>query len=299
MAAKQSYKIPYGLEQSYSDMTIAMQSKDGSIGKVLPLIVVGTYVLSFLGCLFCVFKTPVGSVGTLPQIIAFILLWSALTVILTKYDGTRRMNVQRIMTLLTYLPHKSRYVYTRNNHDAGPFWNILGIDDVKPDGLILFADGTYGYIYRVVGSASILLFETDRDAIIDRVDKFFRKWDSSSEVMFITTKEAQKVYHQLYNLKQRYINLKNDDPDLRRVGEEQFRILRDHIGSEFKSIHQYMVLKSDSKETLRIANGSIESEVGSSSLMIKQCIPLDQEEIYQVLRSIYRKGDFINGNQTC
>lgn len=291
-AAKSSYKIPYGLEQSYSDMMISLRSKDGSVGKVLPMVVVLTYILSFLVCMFLVTKTFIGTMGNPIQIILFILLWAALTVVLAKYDGTRRMNIQRVMTLLNYIPRRSRHVYTRMKNDAGPFWNLLGIDTIDPNGLIQFLDKTYGYMYRVVGSASILLFDGDRDAIVTRVDNFYRKWDCDTEVIYLTSKEAQKVYRQLANLQKRYENLKNDDPDLRNLGEEQFKILKDYVGKEFKSIHQYMILKSNNKEALRVANSILQTEVETSSLMIKQCIPLDLEDEYSVLQSIFQKGDF-------
>lgn len=291
-AAKSSYKIPYGLEQSYSDMMISLRSKDGSVGKVLPMVVVLTYILSFLVCMFLVTKTFIGTMGNPIQIILFILLWGALTVVLAKYDGTRRMNIQRVMTLLNYIPRRSRHVYTRMKNDAGPFWNLLGIDTIDSNGLIQFLDKTYGYMYRVVGSASILLFDGDRDAIVTRVDNFYRKWDGDTEIIYITSKEAQKVYRQLANLQKRYENLKNDDPDLRNLGEEQFKILKDYVGKEFKSIHQYMILKSNNKEALRIANSILQTEVETSSLMIKQCIPLDLEDEYSVLQSIFQKGDF-------
>lgn len=292
MAAKQSYKIPYGLEQSYSDMVISLQSKDGSVGKVLPLLVVGTYTFSFLGCMFCVTKTFIGSMGNPLQIVLFIVLWTLLTVVLAQYDGTRRMNAQRVVTLLNYLPKGARYVFTRMHNDAGPFWRVLGIESITNDGFITFTDGTVGFMYRVVGSASILLFESDRDAIVQRVDNFYRKWDQTTEIIYVTTKEAQKVYRQMANLKRRYANLKNDDPDLRDLGEEQFRILRDYVGSEFKSIHQYMILKSENKEALRVANNILESEVESSALMIKQCTPLEYEDEIPVFQTIYQRGDF-------
>lgn len=295
-AAKSSYKIPYGLEQSYSDMMISLLSKDGSVGKVVPMVVVLTYILSFLVCMFMVTKTFIGSMGNPIQIGLFVILWAALTVVLAKYDGTRRMNVQRVMTLLNYLPKRSRHVYTRMKNDAGPFWNILGIDSIESDGFITFLDKTYGYMYRVVGSASILLFDGDRDAIVSRVDNFYRKWDGDTEIIYITSKEAQKVYRQLANLYRRYENLRNDDPDLRNLGEEQARILKEYVGKEFKSIHQYMILKSNNKEALRVANSILQTEVETSSLMIKQCVPLDLEDEYLVFQSIFQKGDFGHGS---
>lgn len=289
--AKTSYKIPYTLNQSYMDTTIAIQSKDGSVGKVVPMVAVMTYVCSALACLLIVSKTYIGSVGSTPQVVLFCILWAALTVVISKTDGTRRMNIQRVGTLLNYLPPKARRVYTRNARNAIPFWNVVGIERVEDDGLVVYADKTFGYFYRVVGSASILLFETDQNNILTRVDNFFKKWQTDSEIIFITAKEGQKVYRQLANLQKRYENLQNDDPDLRDLAEEQFRILRDYVGHEFKSIHQYLVIKSDNKEALRVANSILQVEVENSALFIKQCVPLERDDTLEVLRSIYQKGE--------
>ena len=288
--AKKSYRVPYSLNQSYADMTIALNSKDGSVGKILPMMVVGTYVISILACLVVVMRTYIGSRGSTFEVILFIALWSALTVVLAKYDGTRRMNMQRVVTLINYLPSRARHVYTRTTRSAVPFYNIVGIDKIEQDGLVLYTDKTFGYFYRVVGSASILLFDADQEAILTRVDNFFKKWQTDSEIIFITAKEGQKIYRQLAHLQKRYENLQNDDPDLRDLAEEQFRILRDYVGKEFKSIHQYMVIKSASKEALRVANSILQSEVENSSLFIKQCVPLEKDDTIEVLRAIYQKG---------
>lgn len=290
--AKDSYHVPYGLAQSYGDMTISLNSKDGSVGKVLPMMVVLSYVISFLACLFCITKTFIGSMSSPPQKIIFVILWIALTIVLTSYDGTRRMNMQRIMTLLEYLPKSARYLYTRRQRDATPFYNVVGIKDIEDDGLVVYEDGQYGYWYRVVGSASILLFESDRDAIITRVDNFYRKWEIDSEISFVTAKEAQKVYRQVANLTRRYENLKNDDKDLRALAEEQFTVLKEHVGQEFKSIHQYMLIRAKNLEALRVGTAIVQSEVENSALMIKQCVPLEKEDVELLLASIYQKGDF-------
>lgn len=288
--SKQSYRIPYGLAESYADMTISLNTQDGSICRVLPFIVIATWIVSFLGYMVCLFKTPIGSASNGFQKFLFTILYVSLAVLLSKYDGTRRMNMQRILTLLNYLPKSARHVYTRERYDATPFYNIVGIKSIEDDGLVVFEDGTYGYWYRVVGSASLLLFDADRDAIITRVDNFYRKWECDSELVFMTSKEAQKVYRQLAHLGRRYQNLHNDDPDLRHVAEEQFKIL-DYVGSEFKSIHQYMLVKSKNKEAIRVATSIIQSEVENSSLMIKQCIPLDGKDVSALNASIYRKGE--------
>lgn len=292
MAVKEAYHIPYSLAQSYSDSQIPLRSSDGSVGKVLPLGVVLSYVGSVLGCMFFVTKTFVGSMGSMPQIVIFVILWAALTVVLTMFDGTHRMNVQRIVTLLDYLPKRSRYVYTRKTSNAIPFSSIYGIDKIDEDGTIHFTDKTLGCMFRVVGSASVLLFEADRDAILNRVDAFYRKWTENAEIIYVTTKESQKVYRQLANMQKRYNNLRNDDLELQELCEEQFKILKEYVGSTFKSTHQYLIVKADNLETMRVALNILQNEVEESALMIKQCIPLEEGDVNELFASIYQGGSF-------
>lgn len=288
--AKPSYRIPYALAQSYKDMLITLQSRDGSVSKVVPLSAVMAYIVSVLLCLLIVSRTFIGTMGSPFQVVLFVLLWAALTVVLCRYDDTRRMNLQRILTLLNYLPKKARRVYTRNSSSAIPFWNIVGIESVEEDGLVVYADKTFGYFYRAVGSASVLLFDADRDAILTRVNNYFRKWQVGAEIIFLTAKEGQKIYRQLASLKRRYDALQSDDPDLRELAEEQFRILR-YVGAEFKSIHQYMIIKAENKELLRESDNILRAEIESSSLFIKQCVPLDRDAVLDVLREVYQKGE--------
>lgn len=291
MAVKPSYRIPYGLNQSYADMSISLNTKDGTIGKVLPLKVVFTYVISFLVCFYLILNTFIGTMSSIPQKVIFVVLWVALTITLAKYDTTQRMNMQLVPVALNYLPKSARHVYTRSNKPATAFFNILGIEEIADDGLITFIDGTYGYWYRIVGSASVLLFDDDKEAIINRVESFYRKWHTDAQISFVTMKEAQKVYNQVASLKRRYDNLRTTNADLRAVAEEQFDILKNYVGHEFKSIHQYMLIKADNKEAMTVAVNILQTEVENSSLMIKQCIPLEYDDVVDMYKSIYRKGD--------
>ena len=284
--AKQVYKIPVDLNQQFADMEIAVQSGDGVGVKPLPVRVILTYIASIIICLYLCMQTflSVSPVYWIP----FALVWLCLTLVLAKYDKTKRMQIQMIPSILSYLPKTARKVIVRKNHTANNFIGICNIKSInKENGLVEFMDGTYGLFYRVVGSASILLFDEDRDAIITRVDSFYRKLGTECEVLFITTKEAQKVYRQIANLKRRYDNLDCNDEDLKMLAEEQFSVLKHDIGGSFRSIHQYMLLKADNKEMLVKNRNVIQSEVENSSLMFKQCVSLDINDIYKLLRTIY------------
>jgi len=286
--AKLSYKIPAGLNQSYGDMEIAIQSKDGLGAKPLPISVIMTYAVSVILCFFVCTKTVI-KYGTFGQIAVFVVMWIGMTFLLAKYDKTKRMQAQLLPTLFNYVTRANRVVSTRKSNSAGGFYSIAGIKRINENtGLVSYADGTYGYWYNVVGSASVLLFDDDRAAILDRVDSFYRKISTDVEICFITAKESQKVYRQIASLKRRYDALDDKDPDLLALADEQCLLLRDFVGGSFKSIHQYLVIKADNKEALSQGKNIVQSEIENSSLMIKQCTPLYIDDINRVLRTIYR-----------
>lgn len=284
--AKNMYKIPYGLNMGYGDMEISFRSKDGLGTKPIPIKVICAYMVSILACFFIVSRTVVAS-GTLLQKAVFVLLWAALTIVLLKCDSTKRMQIELIPTLLNYVRKSNRLVLTRRSENAVPFYNIAGIKDIKKNGLVEYIDGTVGYWYRVVGSASILLFDADRKAILDRVDSFYQRADMDAEIIFMTTKSSQQVYRQIASLKRRFEALDTDDEELRAVANEQFFTLRDYVGSGFKCIHQYMILKGDNLEALQRAKNILRAEAEGSSLMIKRCSPMYYDDIVAALKLVY------------
>lgn len=282
---KPSYKIPTTLDKSYMDMELAIQSKDGIGAKPLPIRNILSYVASVILLFYAVAKTFIGK-GNPLQIGLFIIMWAAITVLLVKTDKTKRMNAMLLPVVATYYPNKE--LVTRTSQPANAFRRMTNIEDIDDNGLVTFVDGTVGYWYRVVGTASVLLFDEDKELIINRVESFYRKIGIDCEIIFITTKEAQKVYNQVANLKRRYDALDVQDDDLRNIANEQLHTLTDYVGTSFKSIHQYLVIKGDNLEALIANKNVVQSEVENSSLMIKQCVELYRDDIDSVLASIYK-----------
>lgn len=285
--AKSAYKIPDSLDKNFGDMEIAIQSTSGVGVKPLPVKIVLAYIVSTLVCLYIVTGTFV-SAGGFATGVLFVIFWAALTFVLLKQDKSGEPQASLILTMINYLPKSARNVICRKNHRANEFYSIAGIESISPkNGFIKFADGSCGYVYLVVGTGSVLLFDDDRDAILDRVDSYFRKVKPDTQHIFITTKEAQKVHRQLDALATRYNECKDIDPDLRRLMQNEYSVLKDFVGDSFKSIHQYLILKADNAEALTIAKNILQSECENSSLMFKRCVALYDEDIYSLLRTIY------------
>lgn len=69
-------------------------------------------------------------------------------------------------------------------------------------------------------------------------------------------------------------------------------MLREVVGKKYQSIHQYMILKADSMEALLAAKITIQSELDSSGLFIKRCIPLYDDEILDALATVYSTSKY-------
>ena len=284
--AKSSYRITTPLNRGYLDHEISFPV----FGWQIPATPLKQLVFLFGGMLVVIWAAMNTFIKDAhPGLIALFVIWGFCAVFyLGSLTKTRELRFRTVPAFLAYAPKRARHVVTRRNADPSEFYSIVGIDNVTEDGEIHFADGGVGHIYLVVGSASYLLFDEDRDAIVDRVDSFWRKVDTNCEWSFITTKELQRIYHQLANLERRNHALQIRDPDLLELQDEQHDILTEFVGGQFSSIHQYALLKGKSAEGLRKAQLKLQAEVAQSSLMVKGATALDREEGFPLLRILYQ-----------
>lgn len=283
--AKTTYKIPTSLDRSFLDHEVPL-SGGGWQAPPLPMKVLLFWGVSILGVFWLTTTTFVKEADWY-LILFLVIWWLAATAFFGQYSKTKEMKFSSVPALLNYLPKQSRRVLTRRSSNPSGFYSILNIENIDETGFIKFLDGTYGQAYLVVGSSSVLVFEEDKRAILDRVDAYWRKIDTTSEHIFVTTKESQRVYRQMAALEQKNKNLQVRDPELFDLMDERFTILRDYVGGQYTSIHQYLVLKGDNLEALRRAHSVLQAEADESSLMIRQCTMLDREALYDMLRGIY------------
>lgn len=272
---KQSYKIPASLNTSYMDMTITISNKDGLGLRPLPMKQLSFFLLVLFSAFFFVSKTFVGQVSTVSTI-AFVVAYCGFGLYLGLRDSSQVLRFEMIPALLSYLQPDHRKVF----QVPVSFYDIA---DISQNGLVTFSDGTYGYVFSVVGSASVLLFDSDRTSIVDRVDLFWRKQIPGVEYLFITVKKSQDVTFQRKHIRTYDLS----DRDLRELARKQDVLLKDYVGKEFKSIHQYMILKAPNKEVLKQSYNILLSEVENSTYMIKRCVLLSNESIVDIVNTIF------------
>lgn len=287
---KQSYKIATSLDRSYLDVEVALQNKGGVGLRPLPFYTIIVWIVAIFGG-FMVIMSESLPIHTLPFILklAFFAALCGFTYFVTSRDQGNQMRFMAIRNMCTYMFVKgARLLKTRNTDPATAFYRLVKVKDMNPKtGLVTFSDGTVAYFYRVVGNASSLLFDSDKAAIIDRVDNFYRKMPDFIRIEIVTVKEAQKVATQKLYLKKLYQNLRVRDKDLLKIMEESFDNLDRYVGGEFKSIHQYMVLFAGSKEYADKAHTILVNEVHNSGLMISDLEPLYNEDVIQLMHTVY------------
>jgi len=283
--AKSMYRIPASLSRSFLDHEIVMAG-GGFQMKPLPLKVILFWVVSIFTMFWLLSSTFLKNADWWLLVLA-VIWWLGATAFLGSYSKTKELKVSSVPALVSYVPTAARRVVTRRSADPSAFYSIVGVDSVDQSGFITWGDGSVGQAYLVVGSASVLVFAQDKVSILDRVDAFYRKVDTSAEFIWLTTKEPQRVYRQLGNLEKRNLALEVRDPELFELMEEQHAILKDYVGGSFNSIHQYLVIKADNLEALRRAHTVVRAEVEESSLMIKQLTMLEAPDSLDMFATIY------------
>lgn len=287
--AKQRFKIPTSLDMSYLDLEFNFRTKDGlSFNKPLTGKSVFMYLISGMGLLFILLNTFIKS--SVPLAVIFAVIWILLTILLVKSDNTKRTGLELMIPLLGYFSPNNRHLSVRSLDPIGPLKGLYGIDRVdEEDGLISFIDGTVGYAYQVVGNASILMFDDDKKQIIDKVDSFYRKLAPDTEVIFDTIKESQRTDDQVSNVVDNFKKLKINSPGLNQLYREQYDILNIGVGGRFKSLHQYMIVKSNTMDHLEEFENLLYGDVENDQLMFKSATPLSYNDTIDYYKGLFGK----------
>lgn len=286
--AKVNYKIPETLDKNQLETLVDLKADDGFGLKPVYLYILLCWVGAFFLGFYAIMRSFIKSGGVF-GIIAFIISYGVFCVNLFKRDSSGLMQTSLVATIPDYVPKSKKRINTRDiTKNVYDFYMLVGIEDIDMDnGIIYFLDGSVGTMYRVVGNASNFLFDQDRDSILDRFRVFYNNFHSTTETIYITAKEPQQIASQVGNVYNRYQNLKIDDKDLKGLLDAQFKCLKEEIGGSYRSIHQYMILKSETNEDLTMAINILRREVESSTLVFRQCEALNGYEICETLSHVF------------
>lgn len=285
---KENYRIPTSLGESAFDVEVALTGKSGMGLRPMPVGYILVWMGSALGLMWAVSSTFV-SASPLGLKAVFCLLWVLVTFLVLRRDELGHQMWAYIPAAANYLSRRMRTLGCRRTQQAGDLRSLVGIASVETsgrcDGRIRFVDGSFGYVFEVVGNGSRLLFEADKAAIVDRYDGFWRKMDADCSYSIVSCKAPMRVDSQLGAMVRRW--RRTDDEALAALIDEKYKVLREHVGSEFRSTHQYIVARADSREGLRRCVTHIQGECENSSLVFKRVERLGGRQALAVLHDVY------------
>lgn len=287
--AKPRYKIPVSLDVSYLDMEFTLQSKNGvGIQKPVPARVIFFSLLALFLWMYAITKTFIASGGFF-NIVGFSIFYIAFMVLMIRQDKTHRSGFHLVYTMSLYYPKSRRSIPVRSTDKVLQLQNAMNTADIDfEDGLIRFVDGSIGQCYHVVGSASALMFEQDKQMILDKVDSFYRKMGLDVQLIFDTVYEGHSVDEQLESTLALRKNLRTRSPGLEKLIQERYDVLDKAINKSERltSIHQYLVIIAKNESALTDIESLIFGDVEGDGVMFRLAKPAAHKEILRYYQSI-------------
>lgn len=281
--ARSVYGIRTPLDRSFLDIEIPLYSQRFILMKSL-LVYLGSFLLLIWATLR---MYPIRDAGWGVKFL-FVVVFAIIALWLGSTTKTKELKASQVPAAMSYIPRSSRRIVTRTVTSPATFYSLVGIRQVDSSGLIEYANGDVGQMYLVVGTASVLLFDQDRDDIIDRNDSFWRKVNTESEWTFMTVREPQRVDSQVVHTQELMDRLEPRDPGLMDLLDERYEILANYVGHRFRSMHQYLLIRSRKFELLEESNATLMKETADSDRMFKSVTPLNDQETFEALSVIYR-----------
>lgn len=292
--AKNGYRIPASLDQTHLDRVISLsQNPNSPVG----LVSVKT-ILAYLGTAASVgvgWKLGMFKGNSLIFNIVYVVLLFLFVSKLINTTRTGELAYSNLYALSDYLPRYMRKLSTTRNSKVDAFYKLYGIASVNNDnGDIRYTNGDQGALLAVSGSGSILVFDEDKDAILDANDSFWRRIDVGAYITQITIKEGQKVDLQLGNYQRRWDRVAVSDisDDMKNIlgdmMDAEVDVLANDIAVNYRSIHQYWLLRASNKEALRSLKTLIKSEIDNSGLVVRSARTQYYDDVVRMSNSIFK-----------
>lgn len=291
--AKQGYKIPASLDQTHMDRMINLSKNPNSPIGLVSVKTILSYIatLGFVGALF---KMGMFNGNGIFFNIVYVALIFLFVSQLINTTPTGELKYNNIVALFDYLPKIMRNLKTTRNSNVEAFYRLYGIAEIKQNGDIVYKNGDVGALLSVSGSGSILVFDDDKNAILDAMDNFWRKIDVGMYVTQITIKEGQKIDLQLGNYQRRWNNIAKEsmDDDTRNIlgdlMDAEISVLTDDIVVNYRSIQQYWLLRAKSMEVLKSLKTTILHDIDNGGLVIKTARTQYYDDIVRMSESIFK-----------
>ena len=173
----------------------------------------------------------------------------------------------------------------RTDKDYTSVAKFVGMAEPTDRGYIHFANGDYGILYEIIGTASNNTFAIDRQNAITDYENFLRTLPYKTTISFVTMAGSQNVSNQIKYLMNVYENEK--DTYLKSLYAQQLAELIDTVAESFISLHPYMLIRSHELQDLVNADKSIRVFITQTGYAISSIKRPTAKEETEFFRSFY------------
>lgn len=246
--------------------------------------------ISMMLFLYLIVQGPLHDSGVLGFILWIPSYW-ILTWLLCGPTDTHELGMSYLLTFYNYFINGDRYrhISTRRASDSSQFLQVAPIKGITPDGKLVFTDNSVGYGFELVGNASILMFQSDRERVLCDVRDFYRNIDPSITLTFDSVLSGQRVVDQLNGKDYQLSHLPYDQAFLsvRRMLQAEQLKLRDYVGRQFKALHQYVIVRGPQDEDIETFMDWLNTQVVQGSTYVKDYRMLTHDELISYLHNLY------------
>lgn len=245
--AKKNYRIPYSLDVTRLQAPVILTGPKGQGPFKRPIKLLTIMLIALLGLvvpMFVFLNTGISEGSFLGKLLLF-LGWEIFVLTLVIPQGNGEEGYKMFWPTIGYwVDTHNKVISTRGDADVAEVSDILQIRKIDDSGRIAFANGWVGRIYEVDGHASNMLFENEKEYVIDSFERWLSLLPPNVNISIPTQHASIDVGDQMSAASER--TGRQRTTDLRALAARREKILRDNIAgnSRFKTISQCVVISA-------------------------------------------------------
>lgn len=286
--AKKSYRIPYSLDVTRLQAPVILTGRKGQGPIKRPVKLMTILLLALLGLvvpMFVFMNTGVSEGSWLGKILLFVG-WEMFVLMLVIPQENGDEGYKMIWPTIGYwIDTHGKVVSTRGDANVAEISDLLQIRKIDNDGIITFMNGWVGQVYEVDGHASNMLFEKEKDYVIDAFERWLSLLPPNVSVGVPTQHTSLDLGEQIQAARQR--TSRQRSTDLRALAAKKEKVIRDNIAGNdrFRTVSQCVVLTTTDRTALQEQCQWFEQQVRNG--MAKSVKRAAFDRAMQLLRGIY------------
>lgn len=285
-----------GLNDSILDTSITLTTSSGDSITKREFTIKTFLLLLFGGILLMALEatTVIGRGGISSICFGIVFCWLVWEV--SQPTNANRIAISYVPVLFKYARKENRRVSFRSYSPSYAISLLTDIADngVSDRGMIRFVNNDLGRVFEITGTASRLMFESDKKRVVDDARNFYRNINPLTTVVIDTLSSPQRVKSQLLAKDYQLNHMALKDENLRKLVEHERQYLADTVGHSFPMYHQYFVVRSVNEDEMNIFIDWLMQIMSNSSLYLKDIRPLDdRDQVIDYLHGLYAADDDI------